>query len=104
MSKPERAYPLGGKVVDTRSTMPHTGPMDKYCEDCGADFPEDCHCAGNQEMLAKMHERQRGEFRQWRGMDGHLYEGWSGESSAYAAHRDDCGCPGSVNFDPDSWY
>jgi len=68
-----------------------------YCDDCGAYFRNDCHCDG-------LEENVRPEpFEVWRGMDGHLYEGNSNRASL-AWHRDDCGCPGSTNFDPDAWY
>lgn len=73
-----------------------------YCEDCGAYYPGDCFCAGNQAMLAEMHAGIE-ESKTWRGMDGHLYEG-DPKRASMAMHRDDCGCPGSVNFDPESWY
>jgi hypothetical protein len=66
-----------------------------YCEDCGAEFRNNCHC----EPQAPQPE----VTEVWRGMDGHLYEGDPKRASG-AYHRDDCGCPGSVNFDPDSWY
>lgn len=69
--------------------------MDIYCEDCGAIFRNDCYCEP-QEPVSEVKWT-------WRGMDGHLYEGDPKRSSA-AYHRDDCGCPGSTNFDPDSWY
>ena len=67
-----------------------------YCEDCGARFRNSCYCDGFVTDSDDVKET-------WRGMDGHKYIGnprWA--SQAY--HADDCGCPGSSNFDPDSWY
>ena len=78
--------------------------MDIWCEDCGARFAEDCYCDGNQEFVEKMYASVDPErVETWRGMDGHKYTGDPKRASA-ARHDDDCGCPGSVNFDPDNWY
>lgn len=67
-----------------------------YCEDCGAYFRNDCHCEP-QPIVTDV------DVATWRGMDGHFYEG-DPKRASMAMHRDDCGCPGSVNFDPDRWY
>jgi hypothetical protein len=69
--------------------------MELYCEDCGAEFRNQCHCSP-QEPVSEEQET-------WRGMDGHLYIGDPTRASI-ASHADNCGCPGSVNFDPESWY
>jgi hypothetical protein len=72
-----------------------------YCEDCGAQFRNQCHC---ETMWAEINGTSEPEVKEkWRGMDGHLYEG-DPKRASQAWHRDDCGCPGSSNFDPDSWY
>jgi hypothetical protein len=67
-----------------------------YCEDCGAMFRNDCHCDGIQEVSEK-------EDR-WVGMDGHAYVGDKKRSSMAMHDTDNCRCPSSPNFDPDSWY
>lgn len=71
--------------------------MDIFCDECGATFKNDCHCAGWHQTYVPA------KVSTWRGMDGHKYTGDSKRASM-ASHDDDCGCPGSVNFDPDSWY
>jgi hypothetical protein len=68
-----------------------------YCDECGAMFRNQCFC----EAIAMEAEPEVQAV--WRGMDGHLYEG-DPKRASMAWHRDDCGCPGSTNFDPDSWY
>jgi hypothetical protein len=77
-------------------TFLYCSHMDEiYCDECGAQFRNSCYCDGYQP------EPEVTEV--WRGMDGHKYIGDPKRpSSAY--HADDCGCPGSTNFDPDSWY
>lgn len=65
-----------------------------YCEDCGARFRNDCYCEPQE--VSEVQET-------WRGMDGHKYIG-DPRRASQAYHADDCGCPGSINFDPESWY
>lgn len=72
-----------------------------YCDECGAQFRNQCHCEAMADHINGVDRDAPSEV--WRGMDGHLYEG-DPKRASMAYHRDDCGCPGSVNFDPDSWY
>lgn len=66
-----------------------------YCEDCKATFRNQCICEPQE--VSEIQER-------WRGMDGHAYIG-DPKRSSMAMHDDEtCGCPGSANFDPESWY
>lgn len=68
-----------------------------YCEDCGAQFRNDCYCGAPQPPVSEIQER-------WTGIDGHAYVGDPKRSSAAMHDTDRCHCPGSANFDPDSWY
>lgn len=84
--------------------MPHTGHMDEiYCEDCGARFRNDCTCPSDDYIEYYIEYPDPETSEHWRGMDGHLYYGDPKRASS-AMHDEYCGCPGSVNFDPDSWY
>jgi hypothetical protein len=70
-----------------------------YCDECGAQFRNQCHCEAiwMNEATAEVEER-------WTGMDGHVYVGDPKRASQAYHDTDNCRCPGSANFDPDSWY
>lgn len=70
--------------------------MDIWCEDCGAYFRESCLCGDNLPLPTR-------EDR-WTGMDGHAYVGDKNRASLAYHDTDNCRCPSSPNFDPDSWY
>lgn len=69
--------------------------MDLWCEDCGAEFRNQCTCGDDLPI--------EGEDR-WVGLDGHAYVGDKKRSSLAMHDTDNCRCPSSPNFDPDSWY
>lgn len=61
--------------------------MEIYCDECGAQFRNSCHCQP-QPPISDKQER-------WTGMDGHAYIGDPQRSSA-AMHDDErclCGTP-----------
>lgn len=67
-----------------------------YCGDCMARFRNDCHCSPQLPISEKKET--------WRGANGHLYIGDSKRASLALHNTEECGCPMSSNFDPDSWY
>lgn len=72
--------------------------MDIWCEDCGAEQRNQCYCP--ETVALPQPERED----RWVGMDGHAYVGDKSRPSLAYHDTDNCRCPGSANFDPDSWY
>lgn len=76
--------------------------MEIYCDECGAQWRNHCVCPVSDDVAAVLHLLDNPP-ETWRGVDGHKYVGDPKRASS-ADHAEDCGCPGSVNFDPESWY
>lgn len=72
--------------------------MDIYCEDCGAEFRQDCQCLEQIESIDIFAQER------WVGYDGHAYIGDKSRPSAAFHDDENCRCPRSANFDPESWY
>ena len=68
-----------------------------WCEDCQAQFRDQCHCPGTDVPIPDRRDR-------WVGIDGHAYIGEADRPSSAFHDTDNCRCPASPNFDPDSWY
>lgn len=68
-----------------------------FCEDCGAQFVNQCNCAKPDELeyIAEINSKNE----TWVGIDGHKYIG-DPKRASLAYHADDCRCI----TDPEGWY
>lgn len=66
--------------------------VEYYCEECNAQFREQCVHAVNDPVPERIEE--------WVGIDGHTYVGDRSISTAFAYHSDKCRC----KTDPEGWY